>query len=80
MNDGEPMISKKSKNEGNKGRVSAPRSRNNSQKSNSIEDKFKKAFENKELSNFKRDELKEFLTLKSLPANGKKNFLVEMVE
>lgn len=44
-----------------------------------MDDKFKKAFENNELDKFKRDELKEFLTLKSLPANGKKNFLVEMV-
>ena len=39
----------------------------------------KKAYESGTLSSFKKEELKEFLTLKSLPSTGVKNFLCDMI-
>jgi len=75
-----------SKNEGKNGRVAAPRrnSRSNSPKSNKVDkhtdQKFRDACANGSIQNFKVAELKEFLTLKSIPAAGVKSFLVTLVK
>lgn len=79
MNDGSTnVLSQRSKNEGKNDRVSAPRT--NSQKSVNMEKKYKEACESGSISSFKVAELKEFLTLKSLPATGNKKYLVSIVQ
>jgi len=74
-----------SKNEGRNGRVAAPRrSRSNSPKSNKVDknadQKFRDACTDGSIRNFKVAELKEFLTLKSIPAAGVKSFLITLVK
>lgn len=81
----EHSLLSQSKNEGRNGRVAAPRrSRSNSPKSNAVDtnadQKFRDACANGTIQNFKVAELKEFLTLKSIPAAGVKSFLVTLVK
>ena len=64
-------LSQKSKLEGNGGRVQAPRSSQPGSKM-TIDDKFKLACRDGSIKNYKVAELREFLTLKSMPTNGQK--------
>jgi len=45
-----------------------------------VDRKFRKACEDGSINNFKVAELREFLTLKELPANGVKKFLITLVK
>jgi hypothetical protein len=81
----EHSLLSQSKNEGRNGRVAAPRrSRSNSPKSSKVDknadQKFSDACADGSIRNFKVAELKEFLTLKSIPATGVKNFLITLVK
>ena len=81
----EHSLLSQSKNEGRNGRVAAPRrSRSNSPKSNKVDknadQKFSDACADGSIRNFKVAELKEFLTLKSIPATGVKSFLITLVK
>ena len=47
---------------------------------NEYDKKFMELFKKGNLKSLTNNELKEFLTVKNLPAKGNKNFMVELIE
>jgi hypothetical protein len=45
-----------------------------------LDKKFSEIVKNGKLKSLKNEDLKEFLTVKNLPAKGNKNFMVEIIE